>query len=273
MRKKLLPISFLLLGWLLSSCTTSPRITAILTAPSDSVFSAQKYNVAELEQKYPKQPYVDLLSKRTFEHSAMINQGHFEDWKFHTIVIERYVILNPDNTDASTVTFHASKESQLNSIYTLYKSPSGKITRFARNNFSSTTDEAGMVKYVLNIPATEKGALVEQACDFTVSGLSKDSRMEFNFNLQREHPIENLEMNFLFPEWWNIQVKNNVPYEKLPIVEKTDDDHNKRIITYKANMLPAVRLEAFAPFYRANSPYIELHSRSIMSKEPEKSLS
>ena len=273
MLKKILCGNFLLLGLLLSSCTSSPRITQKLVAPSDSAINTLKYDVTELGKKYPKESVVFLSSKTAFEHSGrkdfflMFPSGGgntaFQNWQYHVVKSFNYVILDPDNSDASLISLSFWKYDRLNNIYVITKSPSGKIQRFYEKDFIKSTDDNKLTALKLNLPGIEKGTLVEHGYDLSMYANYTSPTTEYNFDVQKNYPIENFEVRFLFPEWWNIQTKKIAAKEELPIKKDTVMENNKQVFTYMNSMLTTRKQEPYAPYYREVSPYVHMRVKSL----------
>lgn len=272
MHKKILPVSLLLLSWLFTSCSTSPRITQKLIAPSDSAINAVKYDVGELEKKYPKQSVVFLSSAISYEHSGRkevfsMNNADFQNWQYHIVKTNQYVIMDKENPGASLISLNFWRYDQLNNIFVITKSPSGKIQRFVEKDFTKNIDENKLTTLKLNLPEIEKGTFVEHGYDLSMYARFTSPTTEYNFDVQKEYPIENLEIRFLFPEWWNIQTKKIAAKVPLPIEKDTILESNKQIFTYKNSMLPVRKQEPYAPYYREVSPYIQLKVKSL-SRNP-----
>ncbi|MBI2417982.1 MAG: hypothetical protein HYV28_08780 [Ignavibacteriales bacterium] len=258
MLKKLLPVSCLLLIWLLASCTFSPRVTKHIAAPSDSVLGSLKFDITEYEKKYPAQPGVFLDASAIFEHSATKQMGDITNWKYHTISYLKYIVLDPDDKDASLVSLHIGPDDVLNNIYVVTKSPSGKIQRFEKKHFSESSDNNGNRILKLNIPGTEKGTYVDQGFDRTFHVSRKLPLMEYDLNVLKNNPAENVQISFLFPDWWNIQSKNVSKTVQAPLNRELNEQNHKQSFTFKGTMFPERKLEPFAPYYREISPYIQL---------------
>jgi hypothetical protein len=259
MLKKIIPGSILLIFLLMSGCGRSPRVLGSLLPPTDSSMLAEKYDVAELEKKYPHQSFIVKKLGLAFDFTT---EGI---GAMHTVDFERYVILDTGDPDASYVGFTMKKPCKVAAIYAVAKSPSGKIQRFGSNDFTLQEIDDVNKTYKLVIPATEKGTLIEQGVDYMIYQTPENFKSDFDINLLQKHPVENLEMNFLFPKSWNVMAKKRAAGEKPYLTDTIIYQRNKQVYTYKGSDYPQYKKEIYSPDYRSIHPYIQLQFDRINS--------
>jgi hypothetical protein len=237
-----------------AGCVTSKRITDIQKAPSDSLFTSN-VDLSDLETKYSKYDGVYLKIKDIREHS--VTKGMYSrSWYYHRIWTKKYMILNPENTKLSTFEIQLSPFAKINSFYLILLSPNGTVERYGQKDLYTEKNSDGSITYKFALPAIMKGTVVEQGIDLTYNGMIVRPPLEYDVELQFELPCEELELEFAYPDWWEIRTKKISKDVDINYVITHNVEENKSILTYKAEYIPPIIPEPFSPYFNDMAKYL-----------------
>jgi hypothetical protein len=251
---------------ILISCTTSKRLTTIQTAPSDSVFISS-LEIDTILNKYSKYDGVYLNLKDIYEHSAtkgnqLFSQGG--EWKYHRIYSVKYLVINPENEKLTTFSTTISKNAKINSYYLIALTRDKQIQKYNLNDLTTELDYEGNITYKFAIPDVRKGTLVEYGIDISYNG----GPLDYFIELQYEIPCEKLYLEFAYPDWWEIKVKKIAENTSINYSITKNKEEKKNILTYKAENIPPITPEPFAPYFYEVAKYLRINFTLIDLMNP-----
>jgi hypothetical protein len=254
---------FILLIITFVSCSVSRRITEVQQSPTEETFLSDKINLQEYENKYSEHNGVYLLVKNVYEHSGSNNPYDNQSWSYHKVSKYKYLVLNPDDEDLTTFTISLHPKAKINSLYLISLSPSGEIKRYDKNDLYIETDSYGYLTYKFSFPGIIKGSIIEKGIDLTYNAYEIIPPIEYNIDLQFLIPCENLEFDFAYPDWWQINTKKIKQAEYLNFNTTLNKNENKKIITYRAQNVPAIIPEPFSPFFYEVAKYLQMRITNL----------
>ncbi len=237
---------------IITGCSVSKRITITQSAPTDSVF-IHDVDISELEKKYSDHDAVYLNVKNIYEHSVRTANPLLSvrpDWDYDRIKSIKYLVLNPENQELSTVKFDTHPNAVINSFYLVVNTPGAEIKRYSLKDLVVEKDAEGYLTYKFGIPGIKKGSLVEYGTDITYDSRYARPPLEYLVELQYPYPCEHLELKFGYPDWWEIRSKQIAPDVKIDYTFSYNVEENKKILQYYSKNIPAIKKEIFSlPFF------------------------
>ena len=148
--RKFIPI--ILLGLLFASCTSSKRLS-YLVEPEINPNQPKKIDVAKYDSLFSGYDGVYLRVNNTIEHSGKkesASQGlgsllgglvgsMTKEWTYSRIMETEYVVLNPDNSRLTTVSYRWKPDK----MYVHVTNPDGSVVRYDITSFVEETDRDG----------------------------------------------------------------------------------------------------------------------------------
>ncbi len=256
MKSRILSLLILTIALIITtSCTVSKRLTSIQTAPTDSLLSSS-IDVDSLIDKYSKYDGVYLNVKDIYEHSATKGVPMFThgDWKYHRIFSKKYLIINPDKQDLTTFTINLPPRTIINNYYLVAILPNKTINHYDQKSLIQEKNYDGNITYKFAIPGVKKGTIVEYGLDLSFNS----GPLDYNIELQYSLPCENLNVEFAYPDWWKINTKKISKGLDVDYVITRNVEEKKKIISYKAQDIPAITLEPFSPFFNEVAKYLRI---------------
>jgi len=270
MKKSISTIALLFLVTLFFSCSESKRITILQTPPKDNEIN-QGVNLSEMEKKYSKYDGIYLNIKNIYEHSATKGNPFFSagtKWLYHRIFSEKYLILNPDNQKLTTIQIQLHDKAEVNNFYLISLSSEGVIKRFSFKDLVLDNDQDTYKTYKFSIPDVKKGTIVELGYDLTYNSIQVRPPIEYEIELQYDLPCEKLEIEFDYPDWWKIKTKKLSEIEEVQYSKTHDIENKKSKINYKAENIPALTPEPFAPYFKEVAKYLRINFTMIDLSTP-----
>jgi hypothetical protein len=248
----LIPLAAL---FLFIGCDNSKRVT-FLTAPTGGEAQRQ-LDLDAYARKYEGFDGVYLNHDVVFEHvtSQVLNSvkwSFFETWK------RSYVVLNPDAENLSTFAAKVPSGRALEQAYLSVTSPTGQVQRFTKDDLKAEAGPKGAMTYRLAYPNVKKGSIVREEFVIACDNAYDDFPITHDVPLQFDIPAERVSFKYLYPSWWRIQVKEVQAGKTPATLTTTDEDAKKATLSYKAEDVPAVMKEPYAPFFKEVANYVAL---------------
>ncbi len=253
------PLVILLAGAALASCSSTGRINYLrpqeresgITAIKDSSL-AKRLNLAEYEKKYGEYQGVFLNSEQVYEHS-----GGSGDWNFNRIRKLRYLVLKPD-ADWLT-TFHVEEEAgnKLEDIYIHVYNPDGTARAFGIDDLKVETSSDRSKVYKFAYPDVKKGTIIEEAYDMRQFTYPISRSTNHDIALQFSVPCERVSVEYAYPEWWRVQLKEVAPGKSIPYRLIRDPENHKTTLFYEEKNVPPLEEEVYSPYRKELGRYLE----------------
>jgi len=246
-------IGLILLAGLLSSCTTSKRLSylempALPEAP-------EPVDVAAIETEYGNYDGVFLDYQQIIEHS-----GTKEDlgmlgtqWSYTRIWKRRFVVLNTEADWLTTFSVYG-KPAQL---YMRVITPDGTVSDYGFDDLEKDFDEDGDEMWTLVYPNIVKGTIIEEGMEFNSGIYGYAPPLDHDIPLRFRIPCQKLEVSFAYPSWWDIKVKRIGDHRVLDYQMIENLEAKKNILSYKTTDIPALRREPYSPSFKSVAPYLQ----------------
>lgn len=227
-----------------------------LTIPTEPVNTRSSSDIASYMERYKEYPAVILSVDVSIEHSGSKARWPKPDYKFklgdwnqnwqYTVIVKNtYLILKPELTELTTFDFPV----KLKKGYFQIEYPNGEAELYTASEMKKRTTN-GVTDYYFAFPRVVPGTIITIAYQ---DELTQQYIRPLNetINLQLFIPIRQIQVTYLYPEWWKVNVRQLGPNESIPLHVTTDTAEHRTIISYSANDVPAFRAEPFAPNYRS----------------------
>lgn len=158
--KKFAIVLCLPLLFLLQSCFIfdSYSVYYRYAAPRIDTMRTRTVNVADYEKKYPEANAVYLGVEGILEPIL--------DGDKHTcqgIIMQRYLVLNPDDDEFSTFTIELGPDEELNAADVLVIAPDGTTKQYKKDAFILEHTHKNLHRYKFAIPGVMKGTIIDAA--------------------------------------------------------------------------------------------------------------
>jgi len=241
---------------LVVSCKTSKRVSYLVVPP------AVKVNATDIDaylEKYSEHDAVFLEVEETYEHSGsqdgsagtVLFGSLGSDWRYIRMSRLKYMVLNPDAAHL-TYTELSYKPDQ---FYSRVISPSGEVRMYGVKDLVKEETGSGEKVFRIVYPDVQPGTTIEEGWEEVHQVIAYPPPLKYDQELQYPYPCEHLKLTFACPEWWVVQLKEVAAGQLPPVVRRTTPESKKQWIEYEARDIPALKKEAFAPFYRQMANY------------------
>jgi hypothetical protein len=253
MKKTILYFLFIIL---LAGCSISERLV-YLSPPSK--IEADTLSIKDYEVKYGEYDGVYLNYQRALEHSGTnSSMMNINDWKYHKIVKRKYMILNPDNSKLTTFTLSVPEKAIIDTAYMRVITPEKEIRDYYISDCRFEEESNDYKTYKFIYPDVKKGTIIEEGFAITYDAFNIRPPIDHDIRLQFNIPCENLELIYAYPDWWEIKIKKIQADKDLLYTIQNDEEKHKKVLTYTAKNIPAVKWESFSPFFKEMSDYLQL---------------
>ncbi|MEM1056759.1 MAG: hypothetical protein AAGI52_14650 [Bacteroidota bacterium] len=256
----------LLLGLTLALSACAPPITVNRTdltmRPVPALPDLGAVDVEALMAEYEDEDGVYLNSILTIEHTFGLPRT--ADWSYISDKQLQYVVLDADAEWLTTQTIRVPEGGRIDGIFSRVTSPDGRVQLYTGEDAVVTEDD-GLTTYKFVYPSVERGTLIEESSRVTYEiGRDFPPPLSEDIRLVASVPTKNLEVRYLYPQTWGMQVKRIRP-GVIPEIE-TIPNYNlsgKTLIRYTATDVPAYQEEEYAPYYKETADYLETRVTAI----------
>ena len=244
---------------LLISCTTSKRLS-YLTVPPETTVAAYPIDLELYAEKYKDYDGVYLNVEEIIEHSGTKeNMDMFSKWDYTQIRKKSYLILNPDNIQLGSYrTYYKAHE-----FYIRITNPDGSVKMYGNDDLKNEKDIIGDDIYTFIFPNITKGSIVEYGTEISFGVSYAPPPLDHDINLQFDIPCEQLSFKYMYPDWWEIQLKRRNQYAYCPAEFIDDFENKKKILQYTASNIPALEWEPYSPEFKQVATYLEFMVKNL----------
>ena len=255
----LLPILLLFL----SACNTTERVVHFGSdQPSAAQLSANDLNA--LQSKYANADGVYLNYNETLEHNVSIAfTSTIPHWKFYKIVDRSYIVFNTASPDLSEFRLEVPANDKLEQATIMVQTPGSLGSTYSKDDLAVQTGSDGQRIYTLPYSLSEPGTTITERFEITVGDLERNPPVSHDVPLQYALPAEQVRFQYIYPIWWQVDVKNLSLNQPLEYERIEDSDRRKIILTYSNASVPAFVETPNGPYFKQSAPYFQLQVTNL----------
>lgn len=221
-------------------------------------------SVDSLARVHQDQDGVFLSHVVTLEHNFGAPLGGTPQWTYVTTVQRQYVVLDPDEERLTTLAVPTGPGDHLAGLFARITSPEGQV-RTQNETDAVRTPVGDGASYKLAYPTIVRGSVVEEVFRVrSTFGSGNAPSLYEDLPLMLSLPTDRLEVRYLVPDDWQVQVKKTGP-NTLPAPQRIPNYEGSQKTLYRIAKqdVSARRTEAYAPFAKETDPYLELQVTRI----------
>lgn len=252
------PLFLLIFVFVLTSCNTTERVVHF---PSDSVGGVQlpSNNLATLQSQYGNVDGVYLNYNQALEHNVSIAfTSTIPHWKFYEIVDRSFVVFNPGGPAVREFRLEVPSNSKLQQAAITMNAPGASSRTFTKDDLIAQTGASGEMVYTMDYANVAAGTVITEKYELTRGDLERNPPVSHDVRLQYDIPVQNLDFQYIYPIWWQVQVKNLSLNQPLKYDRIEDQDRRKIILKYADQNVPAFQQTNASPYFKQVAPYFQL---------------
>ncbi|CAN0468649.1 unnamed protein product, partial [Laminaria digitata] len=212
-----------------------------------------------LQTQYGNVDGVYLKYTQSLEHNVSIAfTSTIPHWKFYEIVDRSFVIFNPQSPELSTFRLEVPANSKLQQAAISIQAPGASSQTFDKDDLISQAGSDGEMVYTLDYSNVAAGTVVTEKYEMTRGDLEKNPPVTHDVALQYNIPVQELDFQYIYPIWWQVQVKNLSLNQPLNYERIEDADRRKIILKYTDQNVPAFQQSDATPYFKQVAPYFQL---------------
>ncbi|MBX2821469.1 MAG: hypothetical protein KTR29_17365 [Rhodothermaceae bacterium] len=255
----LLPILFVFLA----ACNTTERVVHFDSEQS-SVAQLSANDVNALQSKYGNADGVYLKYNETLEHNVSIAfTSTIPHWKFYKIVDRSYAVFNTASPELSAFTLEVDDEDKLEQATIQVQVPGSLGTTYTKDDLTVQTGADGQKVYSLSYSIAEPGTIVSERYEITMGDLERNPPVAHDVPLQYSLPAEQVRFQYIYPIWWQVDIKNLSLNQPLEYERIEDSERRKIILTYSNESVPAFVETQNGPYFKQSAPYFQLQVTNL----------
>ena len=265
----LLPNKYILFSLLfvaaftLAACSTTSRIVTLDEGNELNSLTAN-VDTESLRGRYGNADGVYIRYHETLEHNVNIAfTSTIPQWKFFRVVDQSRVVYNPLNQELNRFTVELPPKSRITKAYLSIRSPNATAAVFDEGDLVKQKGPNGEMTYTMSYPSVEAGSIIEERYEIAFGDLQKNPPVHHFIPLQMDYPVEDLSFQYIYPMWWQVQVKRISNDQSLNYSRREDSDSRKVTLEYAAQNVPAFTEGADGPYFKQVAPYFELMVTSL----------
>lgn len=249
---------------LFSACTPPATLsrTDLASRPLSTLPDLGAIDIEALAVEHEGEDGVFLNSILTIEHTFGLPQVYA--WDYISDRQLQYVVLDPEADWLTTQTVRVGEGGTLDGLYSRVTTPDGAVTIYTTED-AIRNEEDGVTTYKFAYPTVERGTLIEESSRVSYKvGNDFFPPLREDLRLQSGVPTQNLEVRYVYPASWGMQVKQIRP-RVIPELE-TIPNYNqsgKTMVRYVATDVPGYAEEEYAPYFKETGEYLELQVTGI----------
>ncbi|MEZ4701926.1 MAG: hypothetical protein R2834_16455 [Rhodothermales bacterium] len=249
------PGYLLLLIFLMLGCNTTERIVRL---DSDTMPMTQSYNVNDLRARYATAPGVYVSYDHTLEHNVSIAfTSTIPHWRFFEVMQRSMVVLDPKSDLVNTFRVSVAPGDRLENVAITVQAPGSGGQNFDQDDLVEQPGPNGETLYTMSYGGIAAGTIVTESYEISYGDLEKDPPVYHDIPLQYALPAEQMNVRYIYPMWWQVQVKQLGAGQNLPYQRIEDADRRKIVLEYQAQNVPAFQ-PTQAAFFKESAPYFQI---------------
>ncbi len=249
------PGFLLLLLVTMLGCNTTERIVRL---DSDTSAMAPAYNATDLRARYPSAPGVYVSYNHTLEHNVSIAfTSTIPHWRFFEVMQRSMVVLDPSSELVNAFRLDVQPGDRLERVSITLQAPGSGGQTFDRADLIEQTAPGGGSFYSMTYRSIAAGTVVTESYEISRGNLEKDPPVDHDIPLQHGLPVEAMNVQYIYPMWWQVQVKQLGAGQDLPYQRIEDAGRRKIVLQYQAQQVAAFQPSTSA-FFKEVAPYFQI---------------
>ena len=249
---------FFLSLFLFSACIPSSRVVQ-----PDREARLEQPDLAYLEATYGAVAGVFLSYEKTYEHDLKVDFTENQwRWKMYEVQERSWVVLD-ENKEMVQFELVLPRHARLKQYRLEIRQPDGSLSRLGRGDLEVMERGNDSLAYGLNYPAQLRGVSVLEQYEVEYADVIKHPPVAHDVSLQFSWPAEQVAFNYIFPESWDIQLKE-VNQERVYNWEEVYlADKEAVLLSYQDNQVPRFTSVPYGPFFKEVAAYASLRVRAL----------
>lgn len=247
----------------MAACNTTERVVHFDSEQS-SVAQLSANDVNALQSKYGNADGVYLKYNETLEHNVSIAfTSTIPHWKFYKIVDRSYAVFNTASPELSTFSLEVADKDKLEQATIQVQVPGSLGTTYTQDDLTVQTGSDGQKIYSMSYSITEPGTIVSERYEITMGDLERNPPVSHDVPLQYSLPAERVNFQYIYPIWWQVDIKNLSLNQPLDYERIEDSERRKIILTYSNESVPAFIETQNGPYFKQSAPYFQLQVTNL----------
>ena len=255
----LLPILFLFL----SACNTTERVVHFNPEQPGAAQLAAN-DIGTLQSKYANADGVYLSYNETLEHNVSIAfTSTIPHWKFYKIVDRSFAVFNTASPELNEFRLEVPSKDRLEQASIQVQTPGSMGVTYSMDDLIVQTGSNGEKVYSMSYSITEPGTVVSERFEITMGDLERNPPVSHDVPLQYALPAEQVNFQYIYPIWWQVDVKNLSLNQPLEYERIEDSDRRKIILSYSNQSVPGFTESPNGPYFKQAAPYFQLQVTNL----------
>ena len=254
---------FLILLLALLACNTTERVVRF-SPDNTAAMLVSTNDVANLQSQYGNVDGVYLTYNHTLEHNVSIAfTSTIPHWKFYEIVDRSHVVFNANNPELNAFRLDVPKQSKLEQVLITVQAPGMSSTVYQKSDLLEDVDAEGNMTYSMNYSGIQPGTVISEKYEVVRGDLERNPPTMHDVPLQHTIPVQDLNFQYVYPIWWQVQVKNLSLNQPLNYERVEDAERRKIILRYSSQNVPAFDNSPGSPYFKQVAPYFQLQVTNL----------
>lgn len=217
-----------------------------------------------LQSKYSNADGVYLKYNETLEHNVSIAfTSTIPHWKFYKIVDRSYAVFNTASPELNEFRLEVPSKDRLEQAAITVQTPGSSGTTFDMDDLTVQTGSEGQKIYTMAYSIGEPGTIITERYEVTMGDLERNPPVSHDVPLQYALPAESVSFQYIYPIWWQVDVKNLSLNQPLGYERIEDSDRRKIILSYSNESVPAFEETPNGPYFKQSAPYFQLQVTNL----------
>lgn len=247
----------------MSACNTTERVVHFENTQS-GITQLTATDLSALQSKYGNADGVYLNYNETLEHNVSIAfTSTIPHWKFYKIVDRSYAVFNTSSPELSEFRVEVPAKDKLEQATITVQTPGSIGVTYNMDDLTVQTGSDGQKIYTMPYSIGEAGTIISERFEITMGDLERDPPVSHDVPLQYALPAEKVMFQYIYPIWWQVDVKNLSLNQPLEYERIEDSERRKIILTYSNESVPGFIETQNGPYFKQSAPYFQLQVTNL----------
>ena len=254
---------FLIILFFLLACNTTERVVHFSPDNTQTMLVSTN-DVTNLQAQYGHADGVFLTYNRTLEHNVSIAfTSTIPHWKFYEIIDRSFVLFDVNSPALNAFRIEVPANSRLEQAAITVQAPGSTGIVYRKRDLVEEFDGQGNAIYSLSYSGIQPGTVVSEKYEITRGDLERNPPVTHDVPLQLNLPVRDLNFQYVYPIWWQVQVKDLSMNQPLNYERIEDSERRKIVLTYSSQDVPAYVESPAAPYFKQAAPYFQLQVTNL----------
>ncbi len=251
------PLFLFIFLFVFTACNTTERVVHFPEEPGGMQLPSN--GIASLQAEYGNIDGVFLRYNQALEHNVSIAfTSTIPHWKFFEIVDRSFVIFNPQSPRVNRFRLEVPSNSKLENASITMQAPGSTNRVYEMEDLISENGPDGSKIYSFDYATAAAGTIITEKYEIIRGDLERNPPVHHDVPLQYDIPVKELNFQYIYPIWWQVQVKNLSLNQPLNYTRVEDSERRKIILKYTDQNVPAFQTSDAAPYFKQVAPYFQL---------------